>query len=145
MTNLLNTRCWKYSVSDHIFDFQCQCIQWLLFVRSVNRHCHPKPKHTMCMCVCYLSIQLNAFVSWFPSSSFIFCFNDNDMKSYNKYRYLLATFFLSLFCRIGDCFVFDIYIELPELRFQFRAALPLLSISWPLIQFAFLRRQFSIY
>lgn len=134
----------SYSVSVIIFfDFQCQCIQWLLFVRSVNRHCAR---------VLYLSlpIQLSAFASRISFLDFVFQFhfNDNDMKSYNKYCYLLATFFspyaTHTCTKIRDCFAFDIYIELPE-SFAFDLALLIVSISWPLIQFAFLRRQFSIY
>lgn len=77
MTNLSKAGCWKYCyvrISDHIFDFQCQCIQWLLFVRSVSRHCSV----SVCACVCYLSthlrIRLNAFASrlFFSTSSFNF-------------------------------------------------------------------------
>lgn len=126
MTNLSNTGCskycTKYRISDHIFDFQCQCIQWLLFVSSVNRHCV-----YMCMLSTYQSIWMRSRFFFFFFIHFLF----NDTMIWNRiinFVICYSNFFLFallFYARICDCFTFDISVELPVLDFRFSTALSL--------------------
>lgn len=80
-----------------IFDFQCQCIRWLLFVRFVSCPLSSLPNtHTSGM-VFFLSLTEHIREANFFLFIATFHFGDN-IKSHNKYCYLaVAIFFLFVF------------------------------------------------